>query len=107
MDDLGRYFTPVSQNLDDSGRLLVYASDGTIGYLDDTAKFVPTGPNSAGFSHAELQGAADSIQSQLSCPAANLRVTTVTQTPDGRIIVSTTGGLPTPAQRVESSETFW
>ncbi|WP_341368896.1 filamentous hemagglutinin N-terminal domain-containing protein [Yoonia sp. BS5-3] len=63
-------------------------------------------PNNVGFSNAQLQGAADSIQSQLNGPAANLRVTTVTQAQDGRIIVSTTGGLPTPAQRAEAQRIF-
>uniref|UniRef100_UPI003D0CACC4 hypothetical protein n=1 Tax=Sedimenticola sp. TaxID=1940285 RepID=UPI003D0CACC4 len=66
---------------------------------DDVAK-------SAGYSSSKLQVAADSIQGQLTGPAADRRVTTVTQTADGRVVVSTTGGLPTPAQRAEAEKIF-
>ena len=46
VDDLGRYFTPVSQSADDAGRFMVQAADGTIGYFDDvTGVFVKGATN--------------------------------------------------------------
>lgn len=45
VDDLGRVFKPVSQTVDDAGRFLVQATDGTVGYFDDVGRFVPNAPN--------------------------------------------------------------
>ncbi|MEL6837864.1 MAG: hypothetical protein AAFP85_01150 [Pseudomonadota bacterium] len=48
IDDLGRVFTPVSQNVDDARRFIKQTADGATGYLDDGGRFVQTGSQNRG-----------------------------------------------------------
>ena len=104
--DAAAYVVPLKSGTDILQNVYRNADDLTgevTRQIDNTASSVD---NLLNPSKVNLQGVADSIQSMLTGPALNRRVTTVTETADGKIVVSNTDGVPTPAQRAEANRIF-